>query len=136
MLKLYIFVWSIVNHNILPCISQKKEIFSSHLYFRYLDKAISLNLYPGVEEVEKEEGSNFSMICTTGHMRYYSRKFNWFKDNGVLPNTTAVTRYSTFLRFDFKNLKLEDTGVCKWNNTDDENIQEKILHLTVFGKWF
>ena len=76
------------------------------------------------------------MICTTGRMRYYSSMFNWFKDNGILPNTTAVTRYSTFLRFDFTNLKLEDTGVYKCNNTDDENIQEKILHLTVFGKWF
>ena len=73
-------------------------------------------------------------MCTTEHMRYYSRKFNWFKENGSLPKTVNVVRHSTFLRLDFENLKVEDSGVYKCNVTDDPILQDKWFHLIVFGK--
>ena len=67
-------------------------------------------------------------------MRYHSDKFRWFKENGILSNTSNVLRHSTFLRLDFASLKVEDTGVYKCNITDDSNIQEKRFQLIVFGK--
>ena len=102
----------------------------------YLDDKEPLKLYPAVERIEKKQGSNFSIICTTERMRYYSSNFHWFKENGILPNTTTVVRYSTFLRLDFSGLKVNDTGTYKCNVTDDTNIQEKRFQLIVFGKWF
>ena len=66
-------------------------------------------------------------------MRYYSSKFHWFKENGVLPNTSNIVRHSTFLRLDFASLKVEDTGIYKCNITDDTNVQEKPFRLIVFG---
>lgn len=67
-------------------------------------------------------------------MRSYSNKFNRFKDNSVLSNTTGVVRRSTFIKLEFSSLKVEDSGVYKCNITDDDTIQEKRFHLIVFGK--
>ena len=75
-------------------------------------------------------------MCTTEHGRYYSRKLNWCKENGLLPNTSNIVRHSTFLRLDFSSLKVEDTGVYKCNIDDNEQLQEKHFQLTVFGKPF
>ena len=69
-------------------------------------------------------------------MRSYSSKFNWFKNNNVLPNGTNVIIRSTFLKLDFTSLRVEDTGICKGNITDGKNIEEKSFQLIVFGKWF
>ena len=69
-------------------------------------------------------------------MRSYSSKFNWFKDNNVLPNGISVVVRSTFLRLDFASLRVEDTGVYKCNITDGKNIEEKSFQLIVFGEWF
>ena len=67
-------------------------------------------------------------------MRSYSNKFNRFKDNSVLSNTTGVVRRSTFIKLEFSSLKAEDSVVYKCNITDDDTIQEKRFHLIVFGK--
>ena len=75
-------------------------------------------------------------MCTIESGRYYSSKFNWFKENSVLPNTTKVVRHSNFLRLDFTSLKHEDAGQYKCNVTDDKNIQGKSFQLIVFGKCF
>ena len=69
-------------------------------------------------------------------MKYYSSKFNWFKNNNALPKSTNVVRQSTFVTLEFSSLKVEDSGIYKCNITDDKNIQEKRFQLTVFGKWF
>ena len=69
-------------------------------------------------------------------MRYSSSNFHWFKENGILPNTTTVIRYSTFLRLDFSGLTVNDAGIYKCNVTGDTNLQEKRFQLIVFGKWF
>ena len=106
----------------------------SFLYCFDLDDKEPLKLYPAVERVEKKQGSNFSIICTTERMRYYSSNFHWFKENGSLPNTTTTVRYSTFLRLDFSGLKVNDTGICICNLTDNKNLQEKRFQLIVFGK--
>ena len=100
----------------------------------YIDDKDPLILYPAVERIERKKGANFSILCTTERMRYYSKNFEWFKENGVLPNTSNVVRYSTFLRLDFANLQVEDTGVYKCNVTDETNLKEKRFQLTVFGK--
>ena len=111
--------------------------FSLTLFFcLYLDKADSLNLYPAVERVEKKKGSNFSIICTTEHMQYYSRKFNWFKDSSILTDMTMVIRHSTFIRLNFVSLKLDDSGMYKCNITDDPKVPETCFQLIVFGKSF
>lgn len=67
-------------------------------------------------------------------MRSYSNKFNWFKDNSVLPNTSGIVKQATFIRLEFASLKVEDSGVYKCNITDNDTIQEKTFHLIVFGK--
>ena len=67
-------------------------------------------------------------------MRSYSNKFNRFKGNSVLSNTTGVVRRSTFIKLEFVSLKVEDSDVYKCNITDDVTIQEKRFHLIVFGK--
>lgn len=67
-------------------------------------------------------------------MRSYSNKFNRFKGNSVLSNTTGVVRRSTFIKLEFVSLKVEDSDVYKCNITDDDTIQEKRFHLIVFGK--
>ena len=67
-------------------------------------------------------------------MRSYSNKFNKFKGNSVLSNTTGVVRRSTFIKLEFVSLKVEDSDVYKCNITDDDTIQEKRFHLIVFGK--
>ena len=100
----------------------------------HLDDKDPLILYPAVERVERKKGSNFSIMCTTKRMRYYSRNFDWFKENNVLPHTANVIRHSTFLRLDFSALKVEDAGTYKCNVTDDANLQEKRFQLIVFGK--
>ena len=105
-------------------------------YILYLDKAESLNLYPSVERVEKKKGSNFSIICTTEHMQYYSRRFNWFKDSKILTDMTLVIRHSAFVRLNFVSLKLDDSGMYKCNITDDPKVPERRFHLIVFGKSF
>ena len=69
-------------------------------------------------------------------MRYYSNKLHWFKENGILPNTTKIVRHSIFVRLDFSSLKVDDTGIYKCNVTDDTNLQGKRFQLIVFGKWF
>ena len=66
-------------------------------------------------------------------MRYYSRNFNWFKENGILPNTANVARHSTFNGLDFASLKVEDTGLYKCNVTDDPSLGFKRFQLIVFG---
>ena len=99
----------------------------------YLDDKDPLKLYPVVEKIVREKGSNVSIMCTTERMRYYSKNFNWFKENGILPNTTNVIRHSTFLRLDIANLKVEDTGIYKCNVTDDPSIYYKSFQLIVFG---
>ena len=108
-------------------------IFQIFLHCFHLDKKDLLELYPSLEQVQRKKGSNFSIICTTERMRYYSNNFNWFKEDGVLPNTANVVRHSTFLRLDISSLKVEDTGVYKCNVTDDQSIQEKHFQLIVFG---
>ena len=100
----------------------------------YLDNKDPLKLYPAVERVVRKKGTNFSIMCTTEHMRYYSKNFNWFKENGLLPNTTTVIKHPTFLRLDFSTLKVEDTGIYKCNITDVTNLQETSFQLIVFGK--
>ena len=100
----------------------------------YLDNKDPLKLYPAVERVVRKKGTNFSIMCTTEHMRYYSKNFNWFKGNGILPNTTTVIKHPTFLRLDFSTLKVEDTGIYKCNITDVTNLQETSFQLIVFGK--
>lgn len=108
-----------------------------YFYFcYYLEETDPLKLYPAVERVEKKRGSEFSIICTTESMRSYSSKFNWFKNNNVLPNGTNVAIRSTFLKLGFTNLRVEDTGIYKGNITDGKNIEEKSFQLIVFGKWF
>lgn len=67
-------------------------------------------------------------------MRSYSNKFNRFKGNSVLSNTTGVVRRSTFIKLEFASLKVEDSDVYKCNITDDDTNQEKRFHLIVFGK--
>lgn len=67
-------------------------------------------------------------------MRSYSNKFNRFKGNSVLSNTTGVVRRSTFIKLEFVSLKVEDSDVYKCNITDDDTNQEKRFHLIVFGK--
>ena len=108
----------------------------SHTMFYYLDLDDNdpIKLYPGVERVEKEEGGDFSIICTTERMKYYSSKFYWFKENGILPKTANIVRHQNFIRLDFSNLKIEETGLYKCNITDDTNLQEKRFQLIVFGK--
>ena len=100
----------------------------------HLDEKGPIKLYPAIEHIERKKGSNFTIMCTTERMRYYSKKFNWFKENGALPHTTNVVRHPTFLRLDFSALKVEDTGIYKCNITDDANFHEKRFHLIVFGK--
>ena len=100
----------------------------------YLDDKDPLKLYPVVERVVRKKGSNFSIMCTTEHMRYYSKNFNWFKENGILPNTTTVIKHPTFLRLNFAALKVEDTGIYKCNTTDVTNLEETSFKLIVFGK--
>ena len=69
-------------------------------------------------------------------MRSYSSKFNWFKNNNVLPNGTNVVIRSTFLKLDFTSLRVQDTGICKGNIADGKSIEEKSFQLIVFGKSF
>ena len=96
----------------------------------------TLTFYPTIERVQRKKGSNFSIICTTERMKYYSRNFNWFKENGILPNTTNIVRHSTFLRLDFSSLKVDDTGIYKCNVTDDPNLDYRRFQMIVFGKYF
>ena len=112
------------------------KTFLTFLYCGYLDDKDPLKIYREVEQIERTKGSNFSIMCTTEHGRYYSSKFNWFKENGVLPNTSNIVRHSTYLRLDFSSLKIEDNGVYKCNINGDGHLQEKNFKLTVFGKSF
>ena len=108
-----------------------------YFYFcYYLEETDPLKLYPAVERVQKRRESEFSIICTTECMRSYSSKFNWFKNNNVLPNGTNVVIRSTFLKLDFTSLRVQDTGICKSNIADGKSIEEKSFQLIVFGKWF
>ena len=75
-------------------------------------------------------------MCTTEHGRYYSRKFMWFKENGLLPNTSNIVRHPTSISLDFSSLKLEDSGIYKCNINDGRHLQEKHFQLIVFGKSF
>ena len=102
----------------------------------HLDEKDPLKLYREVNQIERKKGSNFSIMCTTEYGRHHSSNFNWFKENGVLPNRSNVVRHSTFLRLDFSSLKVEDNGVYKCNINDDGHLQEKHFQLTVFGKSF
>lgn len=100
----------------------------------FSEKPSSLKLLPSTEWMEKKEGSELSIMCTTENMKYYSKNFSWVKENSVLPNTYDVVRHSTFVRLDFKMLKVEDSGRYTCNITDDESIQGKSFQLFVFGK--
>ena len=111
----------------------KKKLFWNIFRCLYLDSNDPLEFYPALQQVLRKKGSNFSIICTTKRMIYYSRNFNWFKENGVLPNTTTVIRHPTFLRLDIGNLKVEDSGIYKCNVTEDLSIQDKRFNLIVFG---
>ena len=111
----------------------KKKLFWNIFRCLYLDSNDPLEFYPALQQVLRKKGSNFSIICTTKRMTYYSRNFNWFKENGVLPNTTTVIRHPTFLRLDIGSLKVEDSGIYKCNVTEDLSIQDKRFNLTVFG---
>lgn len=111
----------------------KKKLFWNIFRCLYLDSNDPLEFYPALQQVLRKKGSNFSIICTTRRMTYYSRNFNWFKENGVLPNTTTVIRHPTFLRLDIGSLKVEDSGIYKCNVTEDLSIQDKHFNLTVFG---
>ena len=108
-------------------------MFQTFLHCFYLENKDPLEIYPALTQVQRKKGSNFSIICTTEHMRYYSRNFNWYKENGILPSTTNVIRHSTFLRLDIANLKVEDTGIYKCNVTDDPRVHYKSFQLIVFG---
>ena len=116
-------------------LSKKIKIFWNIFRCLYLDPNDPLELYPALQQVLRKKGSNFSIICTTKRMTYYSRNFNWFKENGVLPNTTTVIRHPTFLRLDIGSLKVEDSGIYKCNVTEDPSIQDKRFNLIVFGTW-
>ena len=83
-----------------------------------------------------KKGSKISVICTTEHMQYYSRRFNWFKDSTIFTDMTLVIRHSTFVRLNFVSLKLDDSGMYKCNITDNPNVPERRFHLIVFGKAF
>ena len=111
----------------------KKKLFWNIFRCLYLDSNDPLEFYPALQQVLRKKGSNFSIICTTKRMIYYSRNFNWFKENGVLPNTTTVIRHPTFLRLDIGSLKVEDSGIYKCNVTEDLSIQDKRFNLIVFG---
>ena len=111
----------------------KKKLFWNIFRCLYLDSNDPLEFYPALQQVLRKKGSNFSIICTTKRMTYYSRNFNWFKENGILPNTTTVIRHPTFLRLDIGSLKVEDSGIYKCNVTEDLSIQDKRFNLTVFG---
>ena len=101
------------------------------LYFVfYLDQPDYLKLYPSVKLIQRKEGTELSVTCTTEFMSN-SRKFSWFKHNNVLPNTTGIVRNSTFLRLNFPSLKEEDSGMYKCNITDDKNILDKSFQLIV-----
>ena len=115
--------------------SEKKNLFEIFLDCFSLENKDPLELYPALRQVQKKKGNNFSIICTTKRMRYYSRNFNWFKENGILPNTTHVIRHSTFLRLDIMNLKVEDTGTYKCNVTDDPGVYYKSFQLIVIGAY-
>ena len=110
-----------------------EHLFKILFYVFHLDDRAPLKLYPAYQKVQKLQGSNFSILCTTERMRYYSKSFSWFKGNGILPNTINVVRHSTFLRLDFISLKVGDTGTYKCNVTDDPSIQDKQFELIVFG---
>ena len=111
----------------------KKKLFWNIFRCLYLDSNDPLEFYPALQQVLRKKGSNFSIICTTKRMIYYSRNFNWFKENGILPNTTTVIRHPTFLRLDIGSLKVEDSGIYKCNVTEDLSIQDKRFNLIVFG---
>ena len=115
------------------CVFRQKIYFKNFFHGLYLENKDLLELYPALQQVQRKKGSDFSIICTTEHMRYYSRNFNWFKENGILPNTTNVVRHSTFLRLDIANLKVDDTGIYKCNVTDDPSVHYKSFQLIVFG---
>ena len=66
-------------------------------------------------------------------MRFYSRNFNWFKENGILPNTATFVRHPTFLRLNIASLKVKDTGIYKCNVTNDQSLKDKRFQLIVFG---
>ena len=114
-----------------PILSE--HLFEILLYGFYVDDRDPIKLYPAYQNVQRMQGSNFSILCTTQRMRYYSKSFNWFKGNDILPNTVKVARHSTFLRLDFVGLKVGDTGTYKCNVTDDPSIQDKRFQLNVFG---
>ena len=114
-------------------IQKIKIIFQTFFHCFYLENKGPLELYPALQQVQRKKGSNFSVICTTERMRYYSRNFYWFKENGILPNTTHVIRHSTFLRLDIANLKVEDTGIYKCSVTDDPSVHYKSFQLIAFG---
>ena len=130
------FIWSMkhcqINQKIWNLVD--KLFFLKKISFLYLDKPASLKLYPSTKRIKKKKGSKLSVMCTTESMRYYSSKFNWFKENSGIPNTTDLVRHSTFLRLSFGSLKLEDSGKYICNITDDKTIQRKSFQLTVFGK--
>ena len=113
-------------------ISTKKN-FQSPFCCLYLDNKDQLELYPSLKQVKRKKGSDFSIICTTERMRYYSRNFNWFKENGNLPSTATFVRHSTFLRLNIASLKVGDTGIYKCNVTDDQSLKDKRFQLIVFG---
>ena len=97
-----------------------KKLFQSLFRFFYLDNKDPLELYPSLEQVKRKKGSTF----------------NWFKENGILPNTTTFVRHSTFLRLNIASLKVEDTGTYKCNVTNDQSLEDKRFQLIVFGMSF
>ena len=109
--------------------------------YLHLNDKDPLKLYPAVDRIERKKGSNFSIICTTECMRYYSRNFNWFKGSGVLSHTTNVVIHPTFLRLDFSALErtLVYTNVILWTmQVFKRNVFNwlcLVSDLICFNKW-
>lgn len=97
-----------------------------------LDDNDPIKLYLRVELVENKELSDFSIICTSKH----ESKFCCFKEKGILPNTTNIFRHANFIRLEFTNLKVKETGVCKYIIMDETNLHEKSFQLIYFGQCF
>ena len=112
------------------------KYFLTILYCWYLDDKNPIKLYQEVKQIERKKGSNFSIMCTTEHGSYYYSKFKWFKENGVLPNTSNIVRHSTSIKLDFSSLKVEDNGLYKCNINNDGHLKEERFQLIVFGKSF
>ena len=93
---------------------KKRETYSFYCF--YLDKPSSLKLFPSTERIEKKKGSELSIMWL---------QRTWDIIQTLSSNTYDAVRHSTFLRLDFKMLKVKDSGRYTCNITDDESIEAK-----------